>query len=262
LPVDAGTKTRPSKPAAFALLGRVYLQIGNYVKAKQNADSCLSLSNKLIPYFDISPPPTLISMNSPFPIFPTIPNPEMIYYTYLSVPVALLFQKSRVDTVLFKMYDLNDARRVAYFYVSGNNAYFKGSYHPTGVSNNILFNGIATDEVYLIRAECYARAGNKELAMDDLNSLLGKRIKSFTKFMAIDASDALRQVLRERRKELLFRGLRWSDLRRLNKDPNFAIAIQRKLSSQSIILPPNSLKYVMLIPQKVIDLSGIQQNPR
>lgn len=261
LPVDAGAKTRPGKPAAFALLSRVYLQTGNYLKAKQNADSCLNLYNKLFNYNDLPATVTTSTMVSPFAVFPG--NPEMIYYSFVSIPAAIQFQKARVDTVLFKTYESNDIRRAAFFFVSGNNAYYKGSYNPTGTSNNSLFTGIATDEVFLIRAECNARLGNKDLAMGDLNALLEKRIKSpFTKLSAANALDALQQILKERKKELIFRGLRWSDLRRLNKETAFATTIQRKLSGQPIVLPPNSLKYVMLIPQRVIDLSGIQQNPR
>ena len=100
--------------------------------------------------------------------------------------------------------------------------------------------------------------------MSDLNMLLEKRYVAgtFVPLSATDAEDALIKVLAERRKELVFRGLRWPDLRRLNKDPRFAKTITRSLDGEIFELPPNSPRYVLPIPQKVIELSGIKQNDR
>jgi hypothetical protein len=70
------------------------------------------------------------------------------------------------------------------------------------------------------------------------------------------------KILTERRKELIFRGLRWPDLRRLNKD-GAGVSVTRKLDGQTYTLTPNSLKYTWLIPQQVIDFNpGMPQNPR
>jgi hypothetical protein len=68
--------------------------------------------------------------------------------------------------------------------------------------------------------------------------------------------------LLERRKELCFRGLRWQDLRRLNKEPEYAKTLTRKIDGITYTLPPNDPKYVFPIPPNVIALSGMQQNPR
>ena len=77
-----------------------------------------------------------------------------------------------------------------------------------------------------------------------------------------DADELLRIILQERRKELLFRSLRWTDLRRLNKDSRFAVTLTRKLNNDTYTLPPNDARYVLPIPQQEIEESGIQQNPR
>ena len=68
-------------------------------------------------------------------------------------------------------------------------------------------------------------------------------------------------ILLERRKELLMRGLRWMDLKRLNME-GAAITLTRTVNGQVYTLPPNDLRYALPIPEDVIAISGMQQNPR
>jgi len=75
-------------------------------------------------------------------------------------------------------------------------------------------------------------------------------------------NEALEIILQERRKELVFRGLRWFDLKRLNKDPRFAVTLKRVIEDKEYILPPNDNKYLFPIPSAVIEMTGIKQNPR
>jgi hypothetical protein len=125
------------------------------------------------------------------------------------------------------------------------------------------FSGMATDEAYLIRAECAARAGNTGSALNDLNALLSKRwvTGTYTPYATASPGALLDTILVERRKELPFRGVRWTDLRRLNKRGG-NITLTRSLNGQLYQLAPNSRLYVLPIPPDVIALSGMQQNPR
>ncbi|RAJ31743.1 RagB/SusD family nutrient uptake outer membrane protein [Pedobacter cryoconitis] len=50
LPETSSPKNRPTKAAAFGLLGRVYLNTGDYQNAALYADSCLSIYRTLIDY--------------------------------------------------------------------------------------------------------------------------------------------------------------------------------------------------------------------
>ncbi|MGN0019982.1 MAG: RagB/SusD family nutrient uptake outer membrane protein, partial [Sphingobacterium hotanense] len=119
-------------------------------------------------------------------------------------------------------------------------------------------------ELLLIRAECFARLGKISQALQNLNALLAKRWKSgsFVPFSEKTPEDALKIILDERRKELVFRGLRWSDLKRLNKEPRFAVTLKKTIADKEYVLPPNDNRYVFPIPSAVIKMSGIEQNPR
>jgi hypothetical protein len=125
------------------------------------------------------------------------------------------------------------------------------------------FQGLATDEVYLTRAESYARDSDIVSALNDLNALLKSRWKkgSFNPFTATTASQALQLILTERRKELPFRGIRWMDIKRLNKE-GAQIKLQRELNGITYEILPNGSRYVFPIPPDVIALSGMPQNSR
>jgi hypothetical protein len=84
-----------------------------------------------------------------------------------------------------------------------------------------------------------------------LNQLLVKRYRgNFTPIVFEDETQALKVVLAERRKELAFRGLRWSDLRRLNADDRFKETLSRTLAGQEYNLEPQSERYILPIPAR------------
>jgi hypothetical protein len=248
-------KTRPSKPAAYALLSRFYLVTQDYVNALKYADLCLKLYDSLLDY-------NPLNASAAFPI-PQV-NREVIFMTSIESNF-LVINTHIVDSTLYKSYDVNDLRKKILYKTSpAGQIYFNGTY--TGgaqIGLSRIFGGIATDEVYLTRAECYARTGNITAAMSDLNALMSKRMKMgfFVPFTANNTSEALNLVLQERRKETPFRGLRWIDLRRLNNE-GANITLTRKVKGQVYTLPPNDPRYVLPIPPDVINLTGIVQNER
>lgn len=253
LPLTSSPKNRPSKAAAYGMLARVSLTMGDYEQAALYADSCLSVYHTLIDYNTLSKTAT-----TPIARF----NNEVILASR-SVDVSTLLgtSKCRVDTQLYNSYAGNDLRKAIFFKKNTDNSYtIKGSYD--GTYSGGFFNGIATDEQYLIVAECAARMGRTEQAMAALNTLLSKRFSGFTPYRATSAQEALDLVIAERRKELVLRGTRWADLRRLNKEPRYAVTLKRKLGDKEYELPPGDKRYVALIPKKVTDVSGLVQNER
>ncbi len=255
LPIVPAYQTRPSKPALYGLLAKVYLNMGDYTNAFLYADKSLTLYNTLIDFNSLNTAST-----APLPVYPA--NTEVTYYTTALLPIILANNSPITDSLLYQSYVTNDLRKSIFYRLNVNLPVFKGFY--TGKINT-FFSGIATNEIYLIRAEANARLGNTSAAMADLNTLLLKRWKAgtFVPFTAANATDALTKIITERRKELPFTGsIRWEDLRRLNKEPQFAKTLIRMLNGQTYSLLPNDPKYALPIPDDEIRLSGIKQNPR
>lgn len=251
-PVTNSPLSRPSKAAGYAALARTYLDMDEYALSGKYADSSLQLNHSLMDFNSLD-----TSAAYPFERF----NKEVLFPCITGLTGMHLQANYRVDSFLYQSYDTNDLRRKLYFVSNGPGTVgFRGSYDGT----RSLFNGLATDEVYLIKAECEARLGSKDSAMDDLNKLLSTRwiAGTFVPLIAATSDDALNIILAERRKELILRGSRWFDLRRLNKDPRFAKTLTRIENGISYTLPPMDPRYTFLLPVQVIALTGMQQNNR
>jgi starch-binding outer membrane protein, SusD/RagB family len=257
---------RPSKGAAYGMLARTYLSMRQYVNALNYSSLCLQINNQLINYnndaVDIINDFNVTS--SPFKRF----NKETIFYTEtnLNHPTGNPTY-GKVDTMLYQQYSVDDLRKAAFFRADGGTSYhvFKGSYAQNTI---VLFSGIATDEMYLTRAECLVRVGNngtgdKDAAIATLDTLLMKRWKTgtYTSPVVSTSAEALKVILQERRKELIFRGLRWIDIKRLNKE-GYGITPKRIIGGREYVLAPNDNRYALPLPQEIVDISGMPQNPR
>lgn len=254
LPIHSEFKTRPSKVAAHALMARIYLLMGKYFEANEHVQQSLSMYDHLIDFneLDVSRPYPIVAMNE-----------ETLFFAYFSPRLLLPSRECYVDTILYEQYQPNDLRKTIFFR-SENNGYhsFRGSF----MGSTSCFIGLTVSELLLIQAESLARLGQTQESLAVLNKLLKNRYK-FDEFESLTLdknTNILHLVLEERRKELIFRGNRWSDLKRLNNDPQFAKTLIRRIPGyqETYELPPGDLRYVYLIPETVIEISGLIQNPR
>jgi hypothetical protein len=261
LPVKPQFIMRPSRPSANGLLAKIYLTMEDYANAGLYANSSLEDYSTLLDYNS-----SIISLGAPWRFPPYPGNPEITFYAYqngfFTVYPYSTGGLGYVSPELYQSYSDNDLRKTVLYINNGNgHVQFEGTY--AGTFSN--FCGIATNEILLIRAESYARQGKAAEAIADINTLLEHRYvtNTFTPLAPGTADAALVTVLQERRKELPFTGqLRWEDLRRLNKDPKFAVTLTRQVNGQTYTLPPNDPRYVYPIPDNEIQLSGIPQNER
>lgn len=247
-------KHRPSKQAVYGLLGKVYLILEDYREALSNAKMCIDLGGRLLDYGEIDG-----SRAAPFPS-DVSQNPEMILYSTMQ-PSTLLRTRYSVSQELLDLFSENDYRRKLYFqYNPDGRVLFRGSYMGVTGSN---FTGLALDEVNLIRVECLLRLGEWEEADSILKLYLGKRYGGDELAdYPIDREKLLPFVILERRRQLIFRGIRWMDLRRLNKDSRFAKSLKREIGGKVYVLEPGSKRYTWPIPDNAVEYGGLTQNER
>jgi hypothetical protein len=249
----AGNFNRPSKVSAYALLARVYLNMREYDNAGIYADSSLQENDELIAFKSLN-------KETAYPF--AHPNCEILFDALQISRVATQAMRSFivVDSALYLSYNNNDLRKVIYFDTGAlGKLNFRRGY--SGLSSPFV--GLATDEMYLIKAECLARNGLPDEGMKTLNKLLASRWNgAFDSLKAKDQAEALAIILVERRKELVWRGsLRWADIKRLNKE-SANIRLIRKLNDTVYPLEANDRRYALPIPGDEILHSGIQQNER
>ena len=251
LPVVNINAYRANKSFAYGILARTYWYMTQYDQALIYADSCLQLHNSLMDFSTLNAAAT-------YPIANT--NPEMIRYaTYTNWP-HINSAQAKVSPALYDLYADGDLRKTVFFAQNTDGTFrFKGNYNGTAA----LFAGISTNEMLLIQAECQARAGDLPASMAAVNRLLQHRIRAedFTPIQANTAQEALTLILTERRRELPFRGLRWMDVKRLNRE-GANITLTREIDGHVYTLPPNDSRYALAIPEDIIEMTGIPQNPR
>lgn len=238
--------SRPSKAAAHALLARVYLYMGDY-------ENGLSQSNRSLQLFS-----DLVNLNSN-----SIREAKTTLLLRIISPATAirnLQASTMIDTSLIEQYTEGDRRLTAFYIKNPQGKWMKQRFNDLV---NLCFAGFDADELFLIRAECYARLGHADAALEDLNHLLYHRftVNSYRPYESANAEAVLGWVLAERRKELIFRGLRWSDLKRFAREDS-DLLLQRKLGDNIYTLPANDPRWVLPIPLAEINITGLPQNER
>jgi hypothetical protein len=162
---------------------------------------------------------------------------------------------------LIDSYDAGDIRPDSYFAsLGGNNLVYKYYISPRG-GRVVDLKAMRTAEMYLIRAEAYARKAAPDVAAGaaDLNALRAQRIVGYTDETFTSASALLDAVILERYKELCFEGFRFYDLKRLG------LPLQRSSTDAAPAwqsLDANSFRFVFPIPNsEMLVNKQMVQNP-
>src|SRR5690606_36879563 len=102
---------RPSKPAAYGLLAKTYLQMADYQRALHYADLYLGTNNELMDFNTLDK-----SADFSFSVDYGASNPEVIFYCYQTMPVILSRGTNiHIDTPLLASYEATDLRKITYF---------------------------------------------------------------------------------------------------------------------------------------------------
>ncbi len=264
---NAGAKTlevnkpwRVTVPATESLLARVYLYLGDYKKAFDNAKSAYN-SNKFL--YDLNNQTLFAQRNlaaqnetfngvtySVIPTFPAIASDQNandptsnsnLWYkeSYFRFVCQASAQTRLIPThELYDSYETTDLRKKVYYDNNGNiNATFlrprfkdqliSKNYlkHATSTTTSGYILGVTVPEIMLIMAECRARgAGDGE----DGSIILKELRKSRFPVNYVDnITGNLESVKAERRRELAM-VMRWFDLKRYNALDNANITITKR----------------------------------
>lgn len=258
LPLQDDKNFRPTKMAVKGLLARVYLYMGDYKKAWQNAEAALNIKGDLIDFNTLSTRQPDFGVNG-YERYEW-DNPEVLY---LKVPNNLTSRGEYLSDDLLNLFDRTNDLRFKNFIT--NTLSFSFTPSPDyRMSKYLESGGVNMGDMYLILAEGKVRDNDVEGAETALNSLRAKRYLTGTPAIDEDDADALlRLILEERRRETMFQGMRWFDLKRLNKDPRFKKTITREVNGKTYTLEPESNRYVLAIPEVVIKANSLlEQNPR
>lgn len=251
-----------NKYAVSALLSRVYLYKGDNANAIAEASTVINSDQ-----YSLTPANALATF------YTTSNNPEEIFTlrflasesvgsdNYGGLFIRPGYGDIRVSPDLVNDFEPGDARRNFIKPFSASPDEF-GNYKFTG-ENGIfgLYSPkiLRLAEVYLNRAEAYAKSNQYTLAIADLNTLRAKR--SLPALTGVVNADVLTRVLDERRKEFMFEGQRFFDLTRNNLDVERGYCGEITEISAPCSFSATAYNIIMPIPQQEINVNPIQQNP-
>jgi len=238
---------RPSRVAVYGLLARVYLVMGDYAQAKDNAIKALAI------YDDITDLNAAGSRSYRSSIYLSIISPAS-YITNLNPSIF-------ISAELMGLYDPEDLRLIHYYRYNAQMQPSKKDFRGIPVS---AFSGLDTEEMILIYAECLAREEAVGEAIAQMERLLVRRYRTghYSSPSLTDPEDVIEWVLQERRKELVFRGIRWSDIRRLNEQ-GYRISLERNMGDEVYRLDYEDRGlWTLPIPTNEVISSHIKQHIR
>ncbi|WP_298737979.1 RagB/SusD family nutrient uptake outer membrane protein [uncultured Chitinophaga sp.] len=254
LPADnSANRLRGSTAAAYSVLARVYFYMGDYVKAKENAELALSKTKAV-----------MIDLNGSLPSSDLVSvRPDVIYGRYVlgNAIVSLEFMRS---------FAANDLRVPTLYYSTDGYQYtVRGAtrFTPLLITPTLQYvnTGTSVQEMLLIIAESAARGNELSVALQQLDEVRRNRFDtdSYVPFSSADKETVLEEVLLERYHELGFSGLRWFDMRRLDKENRMGTVTRYDASGNILAtLPPHSDRYTLQIPFQVLSFNpGMPQNP-
>ncbi len=160
---------------------------------------------------------------------------------------------------LVASYGVGDIRKTSYIGANPDGNYVNKFYLSDRGGRIVDAKLIRIAEMYLIRAEAYAKTGNVTAGAADLNLLRSKRITPYTDEVFGSGDALFTAVIDERFKELAFEGFRFFDLKRNN------LPLQRGATDASPewqTLAPSSFRWLLPIPREEIVVNpNATQNP-
>jgi hypothetical protein len=259
LPAESQTVIHPNLGAAYALLSRVYLQMADYTQALQYANLALAQNDALYDwnaYYE-----TYQSQIDNPDDYTTLPTPESYeycenyYFRHGDNSPNYTQAEQSIPVERAARFEQGDARFLSRwkYYASNMDAYY------TGIGSGYFnYGGLTTCEVYLIKAECQARAGQIQDAMNTLDQVRQTRIRPevYQSSTAQTLAEALQLIYRTKANEMIFSIVPFADARRLNVEGVITCSFSKQYDGKTITLSPTSHLWTMPFPAGAINNTG------
>ena len=254
LPVDNSTnRFRGSQAGGYSLLARLYFYALNYPQAQKYAELALASTKAVMLDFNGANPAT----------------------NMLGTRADAIYARMNLATTIatldyMRTFATNDLRvRKLFYSTDGYKFITRGAtqFYTAFVTPVLQYvnTGTSVQEMKLIAAESAARANNLTQALQYLDDIRKNRFAtaSYVKYTSTVQENVLQEILSERYHELGFNGLRWFDMRRLDKEGRM-VTVNRYNAQGAIVatLEPHSNKYTLQIPAQVLNFNpDMPQNP-
>ncbi len=254
----------PTMGAAYALRARIMLQMGRYQDALTAADEALKYNNKLFDWTAYyAAYKAKIEQPGVYNLNPSPMGMDFVENYYFRHGVSTFRGREsgiRVDRAA--RFETGDARFASRWKLRtlGTDTYYYSV--TTGFFNHL---GLTTTEIYLIKAECQARLNDVPGALITLDKIRVKRIfaQNYSPSVANTTVEAVKLIQRTKANELILGLVPFADIRRLNKDPQYARTLTKTENGQQFSLSPSSHMWTMPFPLGATSNPGngtIQQN--
>lgn len=262
LNASSATVLHPNLGAAYALRARIYLTMGKYNEALTAANESLKYNDKLFDWtaFYEQNKSNIEAVNpSNQPVYSLSPSPmgfdfvETYYFRHGLRSFAAREFAIRTDRApRFETGDAMFASRWRLRTVGTDTYYYS---ILTGFYNH---GGLTTTEIYLIKAECQARLNNISAALTTLDAVRVKHIfpQYYVASSATSVIQAVKLIQRTKANSLIFGVVPFADMRRLNKDSNYATTLTKTENGQTLNLSPTSHLWTMPFPLGAIKYHG------
>lgn len=257
LPKVSQTALHPNLGAGYAFYSRVYLQMSNYTEALKYANLALTENNRLYDwnaYYTANK--AIIDVpnsytNTPSPMgFDYVENYTFRHgeRTYLSVEYSLPVERAQ-------RFEAGDVRFKSRWKIRtvGIETYYRRT-----LSGMFNYGGITTVEIYLIKAECLARAGQISEALTALNAVRKTRIQpsSYQDIVTTDKTVALNAIFKTKNNELILTLIPFADARRLNAEGVYKVSFSKVDNGTTYNLSSTSHLWTMPFPQGAVKNPG------
>jgi tetratricopeptide (TPR) repeat protein len=254
---ESPTPLHPNSGAVYAFYARVYLQMSNYEKALEYASLALGENSQLYDWTEYYAE-NKDQIENPESWTATVtPTGHYFVENYIFRHGSTSYSSTENPISVERMarFEEGDARAAARWKVRTVGA---ETYCVSTTSGFFNIGGITTPEVYLIKAECLARGGKYDEAMDELNKVRRTRILAdkYSPLAASAEEQAIEYIRRTKDNELILTIIPFIDARRYNLETKYARTLTKVVDGTALSLSPTSHLWTMPFPLGAINNPG------